>query len=276
MMLRAAVVAALTTAPAWANDSEAGLSAGGLVLELRQNDRIEMQSEVLRISPDRVQVDYVFLNHGSDDQTITVAFPLPDLSISPELPVGYYQGWQEDKDSLEFHITVDGRPVTPQAQRRAVLAGRDVTDRVTAAGLPLNPMLAAAMADNGVLLTPHQRALMPDGQPDWALETVYHWQQTFPAGHPLRVSHDYRPISGGAIIVPGQIDANDPSWAQFCPEGDFIAGADRLIGGPDGGYGFARMVGYVLKTGANWRGPIGVFPADRGKAFHGFAGILLR
>lgn len=262
-MIRAALIAALAAAPALApalaNDSEAGLSAGGLVLELRQNDRIEMVSEVLRIAPDRVRVDYVFLNHGPDDQTITVAFPLPDLRITPYMPVGYYQGWQGNEDSLAFSITVDGRPVAPQAQRRAVLDGQDITDRVIAADLSLNPMLAAIAEEEDALLTPDQRALMPEGWPEWALETVYHWQQTFPAGQPLRVSHDYRPIAGGAIITPGEINPNDPSWAQFCPEADFIAGADRLMRGADGDYGLARMVGYVLKTGANWRGPIGDF-----------------
>jgi hypothetical protein len=59
-------------APVHANDSSAAMAAGGLVLV--KNDQVRMVSEVLRIAPRLVEVDYVFENTGSRDVTTEVAF----------------------------------------------------------------------------------------------------------------------------------------------------------------------------------------------------------
>lgn len=48
-----------------ANDSSASMAAGGL--ELVRNDHVRMVSEVLRISPRLVEVDYVFENTGKTE-----------------------------------------------------------------------------------------------------------------------------------------------------------------------------------------------------------------
>ena len=263
MILRAALFAALAAAPALANDSEAGLSAGGLVVELRQNDRIEMQAEDLRISPDLVSVDYTFFNHGAQDATITIAFPMPEVAVEPGFNIAYYQGWEEDADALSFTVLADGQPVATTAQRRAFMGDQDVTDRILAAGLPLNPLAAAAAlaADS-----PRAAALGPlyaEDAPAWVLRTVHHWPQTFPAGRVLRLTQSYRPISGGAIIGADDIDPADPYWAQYCPDPDFLTAARTLMrrtsGDQEFPYGLTRSVDYILTTGANWRGPIGDF-----------------
>ncbi|MDO5612802.1 MAG: DUF4424 family protein [Paracoccus sp. (in: a-proteobacteria)] len=251
--LVAAFAALLPAAPALANDSEAGLSAGGLVFELRQNDQIQMLSEDLYISVDRVRVDYQFVNHGDQDATITVAFPMPDLRFDPGMPLNYYNYQAKDGAPIRFAVTVDGQPVTTVHQERATLNGRDVTDDVLAAGLPLNPYRMDTPAPDA----PAPQALMTDGWPGWSYESLFHWQQTFPAGKTIAVSHEYRPMARGALMTPGEIDASTPYWAQFCPEADFIAGADRLM--QRGGYGLAQTVGYILTTGGNWRGPIADF-----------------
>src|SRR5450755_135515 len=75
------VVAALiaATTPCMANDSSAELAAGGLVLT--KNDAIEMESENLYISDKLVRVNYRFKNTSPKDVTVTVAFPLPDVTI---------------------------------------------------------------------------------------------------------------------------------------------------------------------------------------------------
>ncbi|MDO5632496.1 MAG: DUF4424 family protein [Paracoccus sp. (in: a-proteobacteria)] len=256
MIARTALLAALAAAPALANDSEAGLSAGGLVFELRQNDQIEMVSEDLYISVDRVRVDYQFVNHGDQDATITVAFPMPDLRLDLGVPLAYYNNDTPGQAPLSFHVTVDGQPVATAHQERATLNGRDVTDQVLAAGLPLNPFFAAHSDREPATLTSAQQGLMQDGWPEWTYESLFHWQQTFPAGKTIAVSHEYRPMAGGALIAPDEIDASQPYWAQFCPEADFIAGANRLMRRGDAGFVVARMVGYILTTGGNWRGPI--------------------
>jgi Domain of unknown function (DUF4424) len=55
-----------------ANDSEANLAAGGLVLA--KNNAIELRSEELFISPKKIIVDYIFYNRTKRDVKITVAF----------------------------------------------------------------------------------------------------------------------------------------------------------------------------------------------------------
>jgi Domain of unknown function (DUF4424) len=78
-----AVTLILAFAPARANDSSAAMAAGGL--ELIKNDQVRMVSEVLRIAPRLVEVNYVFENTGSNDVTTPVAFPLPELAQLAQL-----------------------------------------------------------------------------------------------------------------------------------------------------------------------------------------------
>ena len=67
---------------AFANDSSAELSAGGLVFT-RSND-IALLSEHLTISPDTVSVRYQFVNETERPVTLTIAFALPDIDLSVE------------------------------------------------------------------------------------------------------------------------------------------------------------------------------------------------
>lgn len=66
--------------PALANDSAAELSIGGL--QFTRSPNVEMRSEDLRISLDRVSVRYEFVNISAAPVTLTVAFPLPDIDLS--------------------------------------------------------------------------------------------------------------------------------------------------------------------------------------------------
>src|SRR3954454_17151859 len=63
-----------------ANDSSAELSIGGL--QFTRSPYIEIRSEDLKISIDRVSVRYEFVNTSSSAVTVTVGFPLPDIDLS--------------------------------------------------------------------------------------------------------------------------------------------------------------------------------------------------
>jgi len=71
----AAGVAFFVVAPAWPDDSAASIAPGGLVA--RRERRIVMAKKVLRISPEKVVVDYDFRNDTDQDVTTEVAFPIP-------------------------------------------------------------------------------------------------------------------------------------------------------------------------------------------------------
>src|SRR5689334_22219536 len=86
----AAAAACLWLAPAafaphaLADDSEAELAIGGL--RFTRTDAIQMVSEDIHLSMERVRIRYVFHNRTNRAVTTRVAFPLPDI-----LPDYYYE-----------------------------------------------------------------------------------------------------------------------------------------------------------------------------------------
>jgi len=88
---------------AHANDSSSALATGGIVLE--QNDNIIMLSENLTLSPSKVRVEYEYLNNGSHDEDLLVAFALPRLDR-------LHQGLSYAKaEYLDFKTWIDGQEI---------------------------------------------------------------------------------------------------------------------------------------------------------------------
>jgi hypothetical protein len=101
----------------------------------------------------------------------------------------------------------------------------------------------------------------------WTVKRTYHWTQLFPAGRDLAIEHNYAPGTGGSVGTPLTMpgfrgDAEGKAYiARYCADAAFLAGVDRFAraaGGGDAALPEMR-VQYVLKTGANWRAPIGSF-----------------
>jgi hypothetical protein len=112
----AILAAAGLAAAAVANDSTAEQAAGGLVL--KQSDSIDMVSEDLYVSAEQIRVRYVFRNRTARDVRTIVAFPMPDRNLA-ELA---------ESDSAfpsDFATSANGRPVTMQVERRAMLGTTD-------------------------------------------------------------------------------------------------------------------------------------------------------
>jgi hypothetical protein len=266
-----------------ANDSEAAVAIGGLVL--KKNDVIVMESEDLFISPDEVRVAYVYRNRGRAPLTLTIAFPLPPVDFSKE-----DEGRVIDRpeETLDFKTTVDGKPVSFRRDVRATLDGRDVTARLLAAGLPLDRSddIFRAAVDR---LAPAERArliadkLIDDSSrgandrvlhaPRWTYVLSLVREQTFAPDRPVRVEHRYRPVAGGSVAGSIELLARGTDKAltaeyrrTYCTDADFIKGLARKMAKKKVSFReiFLR---YVLKTGANWSGPIRDFRLviDKGK-----------
>ena len=257
------------TGTALANDSQAAFGLGGLVL-VKSTD-IRMDKEVLRLSRDRVTVDYVFTNTGARDIDTTVAFPLPDVENGPITPAPDYV------EDLGFRTTVDGRPLDYEIRQSARFQGRDVTARLAGLGLP--PMPIAEVFDAAVnRLAPDQRKALEadrlieeagsDGKQTlwsafWTTSTTVTRRQVFPAARSIAVSHSYKPFVGGS--VGGRFDADyrgTPEFretrAKFCIDDDFLKAMDRRIAAAKktGEIYSEAWISYVLTSGANWKGPI--------------------
>ncbi len=284
----------LALAPAGsANDSTGFMGTHGL--ELARTDAIRMVSEDLFIGPERIAVDYVFRNVTGAPVSTLVIFPFPsvDMSVGPTaanwaFPAG-------GREFLGFETSVDGRPVTTTLERRAFLKGAEVTDVLRAAGIldvspwadaagrttdldrvaaGLPPAVAADLVRRGLL----GEGEFSDRDPQWTLALKAHWTQVFPPDRDVRVTHVYRPFVGTALVMdPGAVDGRQPvgRYLQDAPPDD-----DRYCVDPPTRRGMAAMrtrtpadtyiameIEYVLRTGANWHGPIGRFrmTIDKGR-----------
>jgi hypothetical protein len=284
-MKTAALIAAglaLTVAgPAGANDSTAELAAGGLVLT--KSAAIEMRSEDLYISAKQVRVRYHFANTSAHDVTVTVAFPMPDITTE-----GYDDmlaiPTQNPTNFLAFTTTVDGQPVKAQLERKAIKNGVDRTALLRSLNVPLAPHLASTNRMLDALPQARKDELVKLGlavvddyddtgkgmvhhlDATWTLKTTFFWSQTFPAGRDVVVEHKYKPAVGESAGTQwgSTYFAKDADYAKarahYCVDDDFIATAARARGPQDLSPPLnEQRIEYILTTGANWKTPIGDF-----------------
>ncbi|MFV0623402.1 DUF4424 family protein [Sphingomonas sp. ac-8] len=254
-----------------ANDTTAERAAGGLVLT--RSDAIDMVSEDLFVSADLVRVRYVFRNRTAADVRTTVAFPLPDDDLAE----------REVRDVAtprDFATLVDGKPVRMAVEHKAIANGRDQSALLASLGVPVTGDMEAKLDALGKdarkrliaagLVTPDNGGDGSTGHliPAWTVKETWHWDQRFPAGRDLMVEHRYAPATGASVgtdlALPGfRRSAEGKAYAaRYCADAGFLAGIDRLARAA-GRQAAAALpeyrVGYVLKTGANWRAPIGSF-----------------
>lgn len=270
-----------------ANDSVAETKAGGLVLV--RTEAIDMVSEDLFVSADQVRVRYVFRNRTPRPVRATIAFPMPDndLSEPSESDVAFPSG---------FRTLIDGRPVEMRVERKAMLGGVDHSALLTSLKVPvsndegeqlggIDPELdALPRAQRYRLIRLGLASIVAGGGGDggghrltaaWTVKETWYWEQIFPAGRDLIVEHLYKPGTGesvGTALTMAEFRSSPEGRrmiAEYCIDSDFLAGVDRMAEriGENGMIGEQR-IGYVLKTGANWRAPIHDFRlvVDKGKA----------
>ncbi len=274
----AVMAAAIMMAPATkANDSAAAIGAGGI--ELRQQGDVRMVSEDLYVSRPKIRVRYEFRNEGQSPVTTLVAFPLPELDLAA-MGEGDI-GWPSDnkEDPTGFKVQVDGKSVSPKLERKAVVNGKDVTADLQAAGVPVNypfgdfwdrvksisrAKVDALEAKKIVFVAPETREV----QALWTVKNTYYWEQTFPPGKIVTVEHTYAPVVGGSFwydekFTPETLAKHD-LFKDFCID----QGTLNAIRAREAAVRAKHKVDlplsyldirYILKTGRNWKGPIGSF-----------------
>lgn len=262
---------------ALANDSVAELRAGGIVLA--RSDAVSMEREDLYLSMDEVRVAYRFRNHTDEAVETIVAFPMPDLKGSPYEAIAL--PGEADDNFLDFTVAVNGRPVSPQLQQRAWVAGLDVTEAIKAAGLPLvpdymkvreaaipiDPEVLIDLVSQGILVAETHDAgegLKTYHAPNWTLKSAYWWRMRFDPGQPVDVVHRYTPGIGGTAGLSFLLPDGRPGYSAaeyeqtYCTDPGFLSAVARRLSGEGGGFTESRL-SYVLVTANNWFGPIGEF-----------------
>jgi len=285
----AAAMAAMC--PAAANDSSAELGTGGLTFV--RNDDVEMRSEDLSISTSEVKVRYRFFNKSDKDVTILVAFPMPEIKLDgPDDNIAIPT--EDPVNLLAFSTIADGRPVTTKVEQRVYALGLDRTQMLRDLAIPLAPHLQAASEaldklprekwDDLIRIGVAEILTYDVGQgmkdhlvPRWSLQTTFYWQQTFRSKADTVIEHKYKPSVGASVQTSlGSPNSVKEDWysdykQKYCLDRDFNTAIDRArreakseFGAP---YSEARIE-YILKTGANWSGPIKDFRLviDKGEA----------
>jgi hypothetical protein len=279
LILAAAFAGTVAAAAALANDTTAETAAGGLVFT--HNPDIDMVSEDLLVSAERIRVAYVFRNRAAEDRTVTVAFPLPDRDLSQEQ-------FSDVAFPSDFQTRVGGAPFATRIERKAMLGNVDHTATLAGFGVPLVetgdgpenrigaaldrlPAEAKARLLSLRLVEAHQwdegRGAEDHLLPLWTVKEAYYWEQSFPAGRDLAIEHSYVPGAGGSVgtglLMPGFRDSEEGRRmiSDYCIDADFLAGARRLGRQVGGDYPIVpeQRVAYILTTGANWRSPIASF-----------------
>ena len=132
----------------------------------------------------------------------------------------------------------------------------------------------------------------------WTTRITFHWMQIFSPGVTV-VEHSYRPILGSQLFAatrrgdPGKADPDSGLWTgsldenlttAYCVDGPTdrtmrtlykrMLHARQASGNDGDAYFSAHVLGYILRTARNWRGPIGTFHLvlQGGHVTTGFAG----
>ncbi|WP_044539042.1 DUF4424 domain-containing protein [Bradyrhizobium sp. LTSP885] len=273
-----------------ANDTSAALETGGL--RFKHDADIEMRAEDLFISEKQVRIVYKFFNTSAADKTIMIAFPMPDI-VGKEGDENIGIPTDDPENIFDFHVTVDGKAVSPHLEQTALANGVDQSARLRKLGIPLMPIRGPAgerldqlpksnwpelvKLGVGAIETYGTGGPMQDHLvPTWTLRSAYTWTQTFPAGREITFEQIYRPSVGGSVqtIIGADKWRDYPDargfLAAYCVDDDLIrtierARATRQLPYPP----FSeRSIAYVLSTGANWAAPIGEFhlTVDKGEA----------
>jgi hypothetical protein len=263
--------------PSLANDSSAELAIGGLTFT--KNADISIESEELTIALDKIGVRYKFLNRSAKPITLTVAFPLPDINLADASNVAFPVG--NPLNYVGFSTKIDGKPVAFTTNQQAFLNDKNVTATLTEMGIPMMPVGAQQLKINELSQETRVRAvkeglLVESGTNDkglplydatWTLKTSVVRHQSFPPGKPILVEHRYRSSVGMSFdsILRQSLRQKKGLESElqrykttFCVDDNFL----RLVDGLEtadkaaGGRIIERRISYVLKTGANWAGPI--------------------
>jgi hypothetical protein len=195
---------------------------------------------------------------------------------------------------LGFRTIVDGQPVKTDVEQRAVALGIDRTQLLRSLNVPLAPHLRSTAEALDKVPQDRWADLVNLGIAEieefdigkgmerhlgarWTLHTTYYWQQTFPANAELTVEHSYKPSVGASVqtMVGDPTAMREPQFndlrRRYCIDKsllDAVARA-RMAAKMESGAPFSEeRIEYILRTGANWSGPIGQFRliVDKGEA----------
>ncbi|MFN8391378.1 MAG: DUF4424 family protein [Bdellovibrionota bacterium] len=272
------VLITFVSVEARANDSTATLAAEGLRLE--KSESIRIVSEKLRVSPKRIVVDYEMDNTSREPITTILAFPLPLLNADDVMDLPLDADIDHPEDFISFRTSVNGQSVSPEKQIKAFSVsrtgelGRDVTDTLLANQILASPLgrtfsdvlydlpesAKANLLEAGLLEVGEKRGEKTYA-PLWAVEYSFFSTVTFPPQRTVKIHHEYAPVVGRSLF--GDFSLHD-DLSRWCVDATTRKAILQMLSNRPVTAGWTKVVemkqvDYILKTGANWAGPIQSF-----------------
>lgn len=272
----------------FANDSSASIGVGGL--EPKKNTVVQMESEVLKITPNRISIDYIFYNPSNKDETVTVAFPLPDIEAGQmEVLINALRstGKKDPKNLVGFSVMVNDKTVPFNTEQKALLGSKDVTSVLQDSKLSIFPWFPdpEPYAESLRKLTPEQKKnivkaglVAPNSLEEektdagkgmewdprflYIVKTQFYWQQTFPKKSRTKIHHEYIPMTGsyyGPNFPNKKEELERIDEEGFCgTKSDFLS--QKSI--PKESCKSHNDIEYILTTATTWKGPIKKFTLE--------------
>lgn len=254
----------------YANDTIGTTTAGGITFS--RSPSIELLREELTISTDEVKVAYLFQNNSDEPITSEVFFPLPIFKQK-----GANADWNVQQNAktkkqnlpfLNFSVTANGQNISYSTRTQNLLDGKDITDNLKQLGKP--------NTKNWMEKAKQLNFVDENGNPRWETQTTFYWTQTFPPHQPIVIEHHYQPAAGMFYLAREKDKTAEMVMDNFQKQLSslFNINLSEMQNGEllktwtlqqiqneqnsdqEDPYAFFYNVDYILKTGANWAGPI--------------------
>lgn len=269
--------------PVFADDTSAGITAGGI--QFKQTDHILMASEDLFISPSIIRVKFEFKNLTDQDYHTIVAFPLPSYQPQNQTQsdVGVnFDGAIAEQLGKSFVLKINGQKKKSQEEIKAFNnKGEDVTNLLKKYDInivngikaenqikTLSDTAIEELKNKGIYELLHFESEGDWHDLKWEVRHIFYWDQVFPAGKVTRIEHEYQPMPTSSYATYLGTD----SVKDFCidpqAKDNLIAynqkryneETGKILENSTDGISFGYQdIGYILKTGNNWAGPIKKF-----------------
>lgn len=281
--LACAVIFALSlhAQDAWANGAPYAPSATGGI-EYKYNDKISIESEVLRVSPYKISVSYIFKSSAQTPQTVDIAFPIAVDDANYREAKG-----TRPEGNVEPHlkVSVNGQSIT--SLPRVFLDRVEVTDWLYVFPDREQPSdILKSDRDFRPFFKQHNLRYICDKEDEKPsadnscfisgdINVDYRWRQTFEPGE-TRVDVSYVPDVGGDYYFGEEgygIDRDlghgfgvlttdernpDPTFREFfCIDDNTAKAIERKAANQDAFSGHSVM--YIWDTARYWQGPIKKF-----------------
>ena len=260
--------ATLITLSLFADDGAVEVAAGGVVF--KELHGVTMESEVLKISPEKVEVTFRFRNNTDKDIETNVAFPVPLF--------GYSAGWNHHKipDFHDFTVLVDGRAIKYDTEIKAIANEKECTDLLKKKGVPfqnighegfcLEDYFKSSEVKKYVslgIVEPYEWEGKTRYRPAWKVAIIYFWKQNFPAKKETIIRHTYSPVCGATQYWTNESVDYEwwmPSVGKYCTKDDIRKWIKSNY--PSDCFLYPNWVSYILKTANTWDGPIKDFTLE--------------